>query len=243
MTRTARDSATVLRAIAGSDVRDLTAVDRPFPSARRRPRVAILANATKGCMPAVKRNFETSIGELETFCDLTFDVALPEAPYGVAVSTIVDAEGASAFREFIESGRSRELRQLDDRIGGYAAYTTPAVDYIDAMRQRTRMVAALAEAFGAFDAVASPTLPTVTYPIGVSFDDAYPRYPGAVSLIAPGNLAGLPALAMPNGFGPKGLPTGLSLLGQPFAETRLTAIGERYQAQTSHHAMRPPQPI
>ena len=242
MTRTARDGAIVLRAIAGADARDPTAVDRPFPAARRRPRVAILKDATKACMPAVKRNFETSIAELATFCDLTFDVALPELPYRPAVATIVDAEGAAAFRELIESGRSRELRAAADRIGGYVAYATRAVDYVDALRQRTRMIAALDEAFGAFDAVASPTLPTVTYPIGVSFDATYPRYRGAVSLIAPGNLAGLPALAMPNGFGPHGLPTGLALLGRPFAEARLTAIGERFQARTSHHRARPPKP-
>ena len=90
--------------------------------------------------------------------------------------------------------------------------------------------------------MASPTLPTVTYPIGVRFDDAYPRYPGGVELVAPGNLAGLPAIGVPNGFGPNGLPTGLGLLGGAFAETRITAIAERYQALTLHHAMRPPLP-
>ena len=48
-----------------------------------------------------------------------------------------------------------------------------------------------------YDAVVSPTLPTVTYPVGLGFDKAYPKYPGGPSLISPGNLAGLPALALP----------------------------------------------
>ncbi len=58
-----------------------------------------------------------------------------------------------------------------------------------------------------YDAIVSPTLSTVTFPVGVPFDKAYPKYPGGPSLISPGNLAGLPALALPNGFGPNGLPT------------------------------------
>jgi aspartyl-tRNA(Asn)/glutamyl-tRNA(Gln) amidotransferase subunit A len=156
------------------------------------------------------------------------------------VEIIVKAEGAAAFRELIESGRARTLRQANDRIGGYVGYATRAIDYIDAQRQRTLIVAALREAFGAYDAIVSPTLPTVTYPIGVPFDHTYTEYDGNPNLIAPGNLAGLPALALPNGFGDHGLPTNFSLLGTAFNETRLTAIGKRYQQLTTMHRARPP---
>jgi aspartyl-tRNA(Asn)/glutamyl-tRNA(Gln) amidotransferase subunit A len=96
------------------------------------------------------------------------------------------------------------------------------------------------DAFGAYDAVVSPTLPTVTYPIGKPFDQTYTQYSGTPELISPGNLAGWPALAMPNGFGDHGLPTGVSLLGTPFNETRLTAVGKRYQQLTAFHQRRPP---
>jgi aspartyl-tRNA(Asn)/glutamyl-tRNA(Gln) amidotransferase subunit A len=150
-----------------------------------------------------------------------------------AVGTIVNAEGASAFRDLIESGKSRTLRQKDDRYGGYVAYATPAVDYIDAQRQRTLMVRALNEAFDAYDAVAGPTIGTIT------FDKTYTEFSGTPDLIAPGNLAGLPALAMPNGFGDHGLPTSITLQGTAFAETRLTAIGKRYQTLTDFHRRRP----
>jgi aspartyl-tRNA(Asn)/glutamyl-tRNA(Gln) amidotransferase subunit A len=240
MTRSARDAELVLRAIAGADPADPTAVDAPFPAARRRPRIAVLKNATKACMPAVARNFNASVKQLATFCDVTTGVALPAFPYGPAVEIIVKAEGAAAFRELIESGRARTLRQANDRIGGYVGYATRAIDYIDAQRQRTLIVAALREAFGAYDAIVSPTLPTVTYPIGVPFDHTYSEYDGNPNLIAPGNLAGLPALALPNGFGDHGLPTNFSLLGTAFNETRLTAIGKRYQQLTTMHRARPP---
>jgi aspartyl-tRNA(Asn)/glutamyl-tRNA(Gln) amidotransferase subunit A len=238
--RSARDGELVLRAIAGADPGDPSAVDRPFPAPRRRPRIAVLKNATKGCMPAVARNFRASLAELATFCDLVPNVALPDLPYGVAVQTIVNAEGAAAFRDLIESGKSRLLRQKDDKLGGYVAYATPAIDYIDAQRQRTLMVRALQDVFGDFDAVAGPTIPTITYPIGVPFDKTYTEFSGTPDLIAPGNLAGLPALALPNGFGDHGLPTSITLQGTAFNETRLTAIGKRYQTLTTFHRRRPP---
>jgi aspartyl-tRNA(Asn)/glutamyl-tRNA(Gln) amidotransferase subunit A len=239
LTRSARDAEMVLRILAGADPADPTAVDRPFPAPARRPRIAVLKNATKFCQPAVARNFNASLKVLATFCEVTPGVALPDLPYGAAVQTIVNAEGAAAFRDLIESGKSRLLQQRDDRTGGYVAYATLAVDYIDAMRQRTKMVRALHEAFGAYDAVVSPTLPTVTYPIGKPFDQTYTSSNDAISLIAPGNLAGLPALALPNGFGENGLPTNIAFLGTPFNESRLTAIGKRYQQRTGFHLRRP----
>jgi aspartyl-tRNA(Asn)/glutamyl-tRNA(Gln) amidotransferase subunit A len=240
LARSARDTEIVLRAIAGADPADPDAVERPFPAPRRRPRIAVLKNATKGCMPAVARNFKATLDVLATFCDLVTGVALPDYPYDAAVQTIVNAEGAAAFRDFIESGRSRRLKQKDDKLGGYIAYNTLAVDYIDAQRQRTLMVRALHDAFGAYDAVVAPTLPTVTYPIGKPFDATYTEFSGNPNLIGPGNLAGLPALALPNGFGDHGLPTNVALLGTPFAETRLTAIGKRYQQLTDFQQQRPP---
>jgi aspartyl-tRNA(Asn)/glutamyl-tRNA(Gln) amidotransferase subunit A len=240
LVRSARDGELVLRTIAGADPADVTAVTRPFPALRRRPRIAVLKAATKGCMPAVARNFNASLKVLATFCDLVPGVALPDLPYGAAVGTIVNAEGAAAFRDLIESGRSRELRQKDDKLGGYVAYATPAVDYIDAQRRRTIMNRAVHDAFGAYDAVASPTIPTVTYPIGAPFDKTYTEFAGTPELISCGNLAGLPALALPNGFGDHGLPTSIALLGTAFNETRLTAIGARYQTRTDFHRRRPP---
>ncbi len=241
LARSAADAETILHAIAGSDPDDPSAVDRPFPALRRRPKIGVLAGATNKTMPEVKANFEASLAVLREFCDLVDDVALPKLPYGAAVQTIVAAEGAAAFRELIESGRSRELQQKDDRLGGYSSYATLAVDYIDALRQRKFMIEAFKRAFGAYDAIVSPTYRTVTFPVGIPFDKAYPEYrgAGAVSLIAPANLVGVPAIGVPNGFGRNGLPTGLSFVGAAFAEAKLMAIARRYQARTKHHLKHP----
>ncbi len=240
ITRSAHDADIVLRAIAGHDPLDRTSVDRPFPTLRRRPRIGVVAKATQKTMPAVAANFRRSLSVLATFCDIVPDVAMPDLPFGAAVGTIVNAEGAAAFRGLIESGRSRELRAVADRTGGYVAYATLAVDYLDAMRQRTFMVTDLDRAFGPYDAIAAPTLSTVAYPIGVDFNKVYPQYPGAVDLISAGNATGLPAIGFPDGFGVHGLPSGCSLLGRPFGEATLTQIVSGYQARTDWHLRRPP---
>ncbi len=242
LARTARDADAILQAISGSDPGDDTAVDRPFATTRRRPRIGVLAKATRKTMPAVKANFEATLGVLGEFCDLVPDVELPSFPYDAAVGTIVDAEGAAAFRDLIESGQSRRLRAAPDRLGGYSGYATLAVDYIDAMRQRRLMTAAIENAFGGYDAIVSPTLPTVAYPVGVTFGEAYRKYPGAANLIAPGNLVGWPAICFPNGFGPSGLPTSAALLGRPFMEATIAAIARGYQSRTAFHTLRPQLP-
>ena len=109
-------------------------------------------------MPAVRKNFERSLAVLSDFCDLVPDVALPDHPYDAAVETIVHAEGAAAFRELIESGRARELTAMADRTGGYVAYATLAIDYIDALRRRTLMIDDFERAFKDYDAIVAPTL-------------------------------------------------------------------------------------
>lgn len=239
LARSARDAEAVLRAIAGADPNDETAFERPFPALRGRPRIGILKDATKKTMPAVVRNFKATLAVLAEFCDLVPDVAMPDLPYGAAVGTIVNAEGAAAFRDLIESGRSRELRSPSDRTGGYVAYATPAVDYIDAQRRRRFMIAAFERAFAGFDAVVVPTLPTVALPVDAPFDKSYPKYPGALDPISAGNATGVPAIGIPNGFGENGLPTGVSFIGRPFCEAKLSGIARAYQARTDFHKKRP----
>jgi len=167
-------------------------------------------------------------------------VAWPDFPFGPAVGTIVGAEGASAFLELIESGRVGELTCPKCRRGGYAATLIPAVDYLQAMRLRRPMRAAVAKLFESYDVVLAPTRATVAYPADVDFENAYPGIGGGPSLIAAGNLCGLPALAMPNGFGENGLPTSLSVLGPAWSEERLATVGAWYQGVTDWHRRQPP---
>jgi aspartyl-tRNA(Asn)/glutamyl-tRNA(Gln) amidotransferase subunit A len=241
MCRSARDTEAVLKTISGHDPNDKTSRDEPFPTVRtRRPKIAVVKSATAKSMPAVVRNFEASLRVLREFCDVAVDVPLPKGPYGDVFSAIFNGECASAFRDLIESGRSRELQSVDDRIGGYQVYGSLAVDYVDGMRRRTILNDELVRAIAPYDAIVYPTLSTVAYPVGVPFDKAYPdKYSGEIEMGSPGNLAGLPSISVPNGFGDHGLPTGLALMGRAWGEFQLTQIAKAYQSRTRFHLVRP----
>lgn len=241
MCRSARDAEAVLRVIAGADANDRTAQDRPFAGIRgRRPRLAIVKNATAKSQPEVVKNFQASVAVLRSFCDVDTNVGLPAGPYGPVFGAIFNGECASAFRDLIESGRSRELQSLDDRIGGYQVYGSLAVDYVDGMRRRALLNEALLRAIAPYDSIVYPTLSTVAYPVGVPFDKAYPdKYSGEIEMGSPGNLAGLPSISVPNGFGQHHLPTGLAFMGRPWGEMQLTQIAKAYQARTRFHLEHP----
>ena len=253
--RTADDCGLVLAAIAGPDPRDPT-TGATFRYSRsrvtagaRKWRIGVLKNATARAQPEVLANFEAALGVLAGFATLERDVEFPDFPWGPAVGIIVDAEGASAFRDLIESGGTRKLRAKSDRVGGYPAIVTLAVDYLEAMRGRVKMRAALDALLARYDAVVAPTRLAVAPMIGYDFDKQPgapppppPDSPAPPSTVPAGNLAGLPALAVPNGFGQHGLPTSLQLLGRAHSEATLIAIADRYQHATDWHQRRPPAP-
>jgi Asp-tRNA(Asn)/Glu-tRNA(Gln) amidotransferase A subunit family amidase len=247
--RTADDCGLVLQAIAGPDPKDPTTEGRfawTRPAAGRRFRIGVLKNATARAQPEVRDNFEKSLEVLRGFATLDLDVEFPDFPWGPAVGLIVDAEGGAAFREFIESGGTRKLRAQSDRYGGYVSLMTLAVDYLEAMRARVPMRAALDALLAKYDALVCPTRGAVAAPIGYDFDKPpvpVPRppegTPSAPATIPAGNLAGVPAACVPNGFGANGLPTSLQLIGRAFSEATLLAIADRYQQATDWHTRRP----
>src|SRR5439155_15443760 len=91
----------------------------------------------------VRDNFEASLKVLANFCELVEDVELPKLPFGPVIGTIVNAEGASAFRDLLESGKAKDLRAANDKWGGYPGLLLPAVDYLHAMRVRGPMKKAM----------------------------------------------------------------------------------------------------
>jgi aspartyl-tRNA(Asn)/glutamyl-tRNA(Gln) amidotransferase subunit A len=246
MCRTASDCGLVFGAIAGRDPLDPTSKDRPPArqtqgrgrTRQARPRIAVLKDSYEKAQPAVRENFLRSLEVLKRFATLEMDVKLPDFPYGPAVGTIVDAEGASAFRDLIESGRVKELASPTGRVGGYAASLVTAVDYLHAMRLRAPMRRAWAQFFNKYAMLVAPSRSTVAYPINKTFDQAYPDVTAA-SPIAASNLVGVPAISVPNGFGENNLPTGIQFVGPAWSESMLIEIADQYQQATDWHKRHP----
>jgi aspartyl-tRNA(Asn)/glutamyl-tRNA(Gln) amidotransferase subunit A len=253
MCRTAADARIVLASIAGRDPLDPSSVERPrfrdlvnSATAARNGRhkilrLAVLKDSYEKAQPEVRENFLASLEALKRAdrrVHVEMDVKLPDFPYSPAVGTIVDAEGAAAFRELIESGRVRELASPEGRVGGYSASLVTAVDYLHAMRMRVPMRRAWRELFLKHDVLVAPSRSTVSYPVNKTFDQAYPGI-GASSPIGASNLVGVPAVSVPNGFGQANLPTGIQFIGAAWSEPTLLELAENYQQATDWHKRRP----
>jgi aspartyl-tRNA(Asn)/glutamyl-tRNA(Gln) amidotransferase subunit A len=245
MCRTAEDCDTVYRAIAGVDPLDPTSVDAAARASTAKPRgkanrlrVSVMKDSYEKAQPEVKENFLRSLDVLRKFAIVEMDVKLPDFPYGPAVGTIVDAEGASAFRDLIESGRVQELASPTGRTGGYSASLVTAVDYLHAMRLRAPMRRAWGQMFSRHGILVAPSRATVSYPLNKTFDQAYPGIT-ASSPIGASNLVGVPAISIPNGFGQDNLPTGIQFIGPAWSEATLIDLANRYQRATDWHKRRP----
>ncbi len=245
MCRAAKDCELVFAAIAGRDPLDASSrdFDFGFKSKKKRPRngapIAVLKDSYEKAQPEVRENFLRSLDVLRKSATIEMDVALPDFPYGVAVGTIVDAEGASAFRDLIESGRVKELASAEGRTGGYAALLVTAVDYLHAMRMRAPMRRAWGEFFKKYSMLVAPSRSSVAYPVDKNFEDAYPGL-AASSPIGASNLVGVPAISVPNGFGQNNLPTGIQFVGPAWSDKELLDIADAYQSATDWHKRRPP---
>ena len=256
--RTAADTLTVLGVIAGRDPKDKTSVDVPSARLRRltrtitrapgrasasqvdapRWRLGLLKGSTKKTQPEVKRNLEQALHTLGN--QVTIEtVELPNVPYDAMIGAIIAGEAASIFRELIEDGRVQTLTDPAGRHGGYSYLVINAVDYIDAMRQRVVLRQQFQKLFQKVDAIVAPTFATVAYPIDLTFDKVYPGT-AETNLVEAGNLAGLPAISIPSGFGLHHLPTAMTFVGPPFSEADLVELGRLYQEQTRLYTRRPP---
>lgn len=112
--------------------------------------------------------------------------------------------------------------------GYYDAY------YLKAQKLRRLIAEDFQKVFTQCDIVAGPTSPTTAWKIGAKANDPVQMYLSDAYTIAV-NMAGLPGLSHPCGFGTSGLPVGLQLIGQYFDEARLLEIAHRFQQATDWH--------
>jgi aspartyl-tRNA(Asn)/glutamyl-tRNA(Gln) amidotransferase subunit A len=243
MCRSADDCGLVLDAVAGPDPEDETTIDWPYryaPEAQRREgfRLAVPQGATESAQPEVAANFTAALAVLRQFATIE-EIALPEAPYDAVAITIIRAEAASAFDDLLLGGRAGELTAPEDRVNPLAYSALPARDYLRALRIRHRIQREMDAILARFDAIVAPGTRTVAGPITESFSRSLRRAAGD-GLGAAGNLAGLPAMCVPSGFGERGLPTSIQFVGRAGAENVVLAVANAYQQRTDWHRRIPP---
>ena len=269
MAHTAEDCALLLNAFAGFDERDSTSLQRPAEDYTRSlatPLAGLKIGVPKeffgeGMSDDVRAAVEAALATFRTLGASTVEVSLPRAGYAVpAYYVIAPAEASSNLSRFdgVRYGyRAPEYGDLADmyaktraqgfgeevkrRIligtyvlshGYYDAY------YLQAQKVRRLIADDYAAAFAQCDLIIGPTTPTVAYGLGEKTDDPLSMYLGDIYTTSI-NLAGLPGMSIPCGFGAGGLPVGLQIVGNYFSEARMLGAAHQFQQATDWHLRRP----
>jgi aspartyl-tRNA(Asn)/glutamyl-tRNA(Gln) amidotransferase subunit A len=215
----------------------------------------------KSMQPDVASFVDAAISQLEGLgATIDKDVSLPSTPYALAVYYIIAPSEAStnlarydgvkygfsydntesmwqAMEKTREFGFGPEVKRRI-MLGTYAL-SAGYYDawYLKAQRVRTLLRREFNAVFEKCDALITPTSPTVAFKIGEKADNPYQMYLSDICTI-PVNIAGLPAVSIPCGFG-GGLPIGLQIIGKPFAEETILKIAHAYQQVTDWHNRQP----
>jgi len=258
-----RDSTSLER--EGEDyTRDL---DRPWEGAgASRPLQGLRIGIPKehvgeGLSSDVAQAIEAALAQFEKLGAKRVEISLPNSGLSVpAYYVIAPAEASSNLSRFdgVRYGyRASEYRDLLDmycktRAQGFGAEVKRRIligtyvlshgyydaYYLKAQRIRRLIAQDFVAAFKRCEVVMGPTSPTVAFRIGAKAADPVQMYLNDIYTI-PANLAGLPGMSIPCGFGENNLPVGLHIVGNYFSEARMLALAHQYQRATDWHRRMP----
>jgi aspartyl-tRNA(Asn)/glutamyl-tRNA(Gln) amidotransferase subunit A len=255
LTRSVRDAAILLGAMAGHDPKDSTSVDTPVPDYE-----AALTGEVRGLKIGIPKEYrlDGTPGEIEALWQQGIDwlkaagaeivdISLPHTSYALPAYYIVaPAEASSNLARYdgVRYGLRVPGETLDEmyeatRGEGFGAEVKRRVligtyvlsaGYYDAYYNKARRVRTLiardfSRAFETVDAILTPTAPSDAFAVGDKMDDPIAMYLNDVFTV-PASLAGLPAISVPAGLSADGLPLGLHLIARAFDEATLFKVAE-----------------
>jgi len=260
----ARDSTSAQR--PPQDFHAMIAAARPDASAMR-PLEGLRIGVPKEFFPAalagdVEQALRAALAELAGLGAVLVDVGLPRTELSIPVYYLIAPAEASSnlsrydgiryghraerfadLGELYRASRSEGFgAEVKRRImigtyvlshGYYDAY------YLQAQKLRRMIADDFQACFRTCDAIAGPVAPTVAWPIGAQSDDPVANYLADIFTL-PASLAGLPGMSIPAGFGAGGMPVGLQLVGNYFAEGTLLHAAHAFQRATDWHLHAPP---
>ncbi|MEP7181133.1 MAG: Asp-tRNA(Asn)/Glu-tRNA(Gln) amidotransferase subunit GatA [Betaproteobacteria bacterium] len=217
--------------------------------------------AGEGIDADVTRAIDAAVAEFRKLGATTVEVTLPNVNLSVPVYYVIaPAEASSNLSRFDGVRYGHRAAKYDDladmyrksRAEGFGAEVRRRIlvgtyvlshGYYDAYYLKAQQVRHLIaddfhRAYEKCDVIMGPTAPTAAFKIGAKTDDPVQMYLNDIFTIA-ANLTGAPALSIPCGFDRNGLPIGLQIQGDYFAEAKLLDVAHRFQQATDWHARAP----
>ena len=256
--RSVKDSATLLRVIAGRDLRDSTSADAPVPDY-----TALLDGNVKGLKLGLPREYlkelmsETGdlisrgVKTLQSLGCEVREISLPSTDYAIASYYIICTAEASSNLARYDGVRYTFRSEMSDTLSdmyrntrgeGFGAeckrrimlgtYVLSA-GYYDAYYLKAQKVRALvardfANAFQEVDAILAPVSPFPAFKLGEKVDDPLAMYLSDIYTIT-GSLAGIPCMSVPCGTTAGGLPVGMQILTRHFDETTMFRLADAFE--------------
>ena len=267
--KSAADLALLMNVMAGFDARDSTSLERPAEDYSRSLNESLQGLRiglpkeyfADGVEPDVAARVREAVAWFESQGAKTVEITLPNTALAVPVYYVIaPAEASSNLSRFdgVRYGyRAQEYADLNDmyrrtRAEGFGTEVKQRIligtyvlshgyydaYYLQAQKVRRLIAKDFADAFAQCDLIMGPTSPSTAFELGAKGDDPVQMYLNDIFTI-PAPLAGLPGLSIPCGFDGKGLPVGLQIMGNYFAEAKMLGAAHRYQQATDWHLRAP----
>lgn len=227
LARTVGDAAAMLQVLAGFDVQDgdssersvdnySAELDQPVTGLRIGIARSLLSSASDQTVEAVER----TAASLRSEGAEVFDVETPPLRlFGTVVRALLLIEGHHVHQTNLRNRLDGFAPLSARRLALGAAYTAP--DYLACLKARRLLAEAVSRALTGCDALLCATTPHTAPAFGSSPD---PFDPAGPSMTNPFNVTGNPAIAVPVGLSPAGLPMSVQLVGKLFDEARLLRV-------------------
>lgn len=246
MTRTVEDCAIALQAIAGHDSKDPTSARRTLPDYRaaltgdiRGLRIGVVRHfweEESGASEETRRAMDTALDVFERLGAKLETVRLRplEDYYDVAKTIGLPELMAVHLKDLRE--RPQDFSAAFRMRGALAACLFQASDYVEAQRERRRMLAEVEPLYAKYDVF-----------VTAGGSGAAPRldryrissYWQSPNITTPFSVMGAPALVLCNGFSASRLPLGMQIAGRPFDEVTVLNAAYAYEQATDWRKRRP----
>ena len=250
MTRTVRDTALVMNAVAGYDPRDPWSVDRPgedytlgLDDGVDGMRIGVpRQHFFDQIDPEIRQAFEQASLVLAQLGAKVEEVSIPILERSLSISGVIMLAEAAAVHIGHLRTRAEDIG-ADVRLRLEVAALTPATDYVVAQQARRLFNREMAGVMEDFDLLIAPAVPIGAPRIDektVMIDGVTEVAATALSrLTRPFNICGFPTASVPCGFTSDGMPIGIQMAGRAFEDATVLRAAHAYEQATDWHARRP----